>query len=107
MNGTEKAHEYKRRQTQKKKTRDPATVSFAERLMQEKDLFASKLSSLGDKLEGKIIGIWDTECDAVGGGHALADVREWFYYIPSTAVRLTPTPSLTFTGVALHSSILR
>ena len=57
--------------------------------MQEKAHFASKLSSLQVKLKDKLLGIWDTESDAVDGGNELKDTREWFFYIPSTDVPLT------------------
>ena len=75
-----------RRSYDKKKTRDPATVSFGERLMQEKDSFASKLSSLGDKLEGKVVKVQSTQPLDLGDLPA------------GVGIRLVPHPEDTWKG---------
>jgi len=76
-NGTEKAHEYLRNFYERKRNKPKPTVSLVSTMMVNKASFAQTLSRISDKLQGKKIGIWDTESDAVGGGWDLVDTREW------------------------------
>ncbi len=88
-NGTEKAHSYLRKHYLKKRNRSVETIPIVETMMQHKNEFHALISSSSYVFDGKKLVIWDTECDAVGGGHNLADVREWCFIDFQTKVKIS------------------
>ena len=75
-NGTPAAHRSLSNHYARKKERPDCTVSIQERLQSEPAHFKNLLLHSSLLFRAKWIIIWDTESDAVGGGHSLDLTRE-------------------------------